>query len=142
MSAFGTFLFILFISSMQNLPQDLPSDIPAPGNADSHPLTPWKRLCGAPATPLAVYHLRRWQGVLPGVQGMFNTCRDNFRSADVAWFASGMGRDGNHHHPTTSFHPSLVAMVRQTRYPEGKVERKGLLTEVKDLMFDAVCFSH
>jgi len=125
---------------MNNLPQDLPSHIPAPGNANSNSLMDWRHLRVAPATPLAVYQLRRWQGVLPGVQDMFRTCGDNFRSADVAWFASGMSRDGNHHHPSASFHPSLVAMVKQTRYPKGKVERKALLEEVKDLMFDVVCF--
>ena len=125
---------------MQNLPQDLPSDIPTPGNVDSHPIMHWRHLYVAPATPLAVYHLSHWQGTLSGVQVMFWTCEDNFCSADLAWFASGMSFNGNHHHLLTSFHPSLVAMVKQTRYPNGKVECKVLLAEVNDLMFNMVCF--
>jgi len=48
--------------------------------------------------------------------------------------------DGNDHHLSTSFHPSLVVMVKQTQYLKGKVECKVLLEEVKDLMFNMVCF--
>ncbi|KAF8954279.1 hypothetical protein BDZ97DRAFT_1928514 [Flammula alnicola] len=124
---------------MQNAPHppwDLPGNIPAPANADTQSVTSWERLRIGPVTPLAAYHLRSWLGVFPGIQDFFVTCQSNFRSADVAWFASGMSRDGNHHHPVTSFHPSLVTLVRDTKYPQGKGERKALLTEIKDLMYD------
>ena len=52
-----------------------------------------------------------------------------------------MSRDGNHYHPKTSFHPSLVTLVRDTAsYSQGKNERKALLMEVKELLFDIVSF--
>ena len=52
-----------------------------------------------------------------------------------------MNCDGNHNHPITSFHPSLVTLVRDTAsYTQGKNERKALLMEAKELMFDVVHF--
>jgi hypothetical protein len=68
----------------------------------------------------------------------FITCQSRFRSADIAWFASGMSRDGDHNHLPSSFHPSLVTLGKDTRF--AKDERKKLLEEVKNQMFDTVCF--
>jgi hypothetical protein len=51
-----------------------------------------------------------------------------------------MNRDGNHNHPQGSFHPSLVTLVRETGSTQEKLERKALLAEVKEQLFDVVRF--
>jgi hypothetical protein len=106
-----------------------------PANADGQPVTSWDRLR---FSPIGVYHLHYWQGVFPGVKDFFITCR--FRSADIAWFASGMNRNGNHNHPQDLFHPSLVTLVRETGSIQEKLERKALLAEVKEQLFDVIHF--
>ena len=49
-----------------------------------------------------------------------------------------MNRDDNHNHPQASFHPSLVKLVRETGSTQEKLERKALLAEVKEQLFDVV----
>lgn len=109
-----------------------------PENTDSRPVTSWDSLCFG---PIGVYNLRRWQieGVFPGIRDFFITCQSRFRSADIAWFASGMNRDGNHLHRPSSFHPSLVRLYKDTSSTQAIAERKALLAEVKEQMFDTVC---
>jgi hypothetical protein len=116
-------------------PWGIPVNIAVPANADGQPITPWDRLR---FSSLGAYHLRCWQGVFPGIKDFFITCQSRFRSSDIAWFASGMNRDGNHSHLPSSFHPSLVTLV--TSSTQAKGERKALLAELKELMFDSVCF--
>jgi hypothetical protein len=119
-------------------PWGIQVNIPMPANAEGQSTTGWDCLH---FSPLGAYHLRCWQGAFPGVRNFFVTCQSRFRTADIAWFTSGMNRDGKHDHPITSFHPSLVRLVRDTSsYVQGKNERKALLTEVKELMFDVVRF--
>lgn len=114
----------------------LPVQIPTPANARGQPPTPWDRL---QFSPIGAYHLRCWQGVFPGVKNFFIASQARFRSADIAWFCSGSSRDSNHIHSKVSFHPSLVTLVKDTNlYTQGKSERKSLLAELKDLMFDTV----
>ena len=120
-------------------PRGLPVEVPQPANADSNPPTPWNSLR---FSPIGLYHLRYWQGVFPGVRNFFIANQSRFRSADIAWFCSGSSRDNNHNHPRVSFHPSLATLVRDTNsYPQGKTERKALLAELKELMYDSVCVS-
>jgi hypothetical protein len=119
------------------MPQDAnvlppPWDIP-----DGHPITNWDRLH---FSPIGVHNLRCWQGVFPGIKDFFITCQSRFRSADIAWFASGMNRDGKHNHLPSSFHPSLVSLVKETSSAQGKGRRKALLAEVQEQLFDTVCF--
>jgi hypothetical protein len=117
-------------------PWELPVEIPVPANAGAKTPTSWDRLR---FSPIGAYHLRCWQGVFPGVRNFFITSQGRFRSADIAWFCSGSSRDGNHNHPQVSFHPSLVTLVKDTSsYAQGKTERKALLAELKELMFDTV----
>ena len=118
-------------------PFPLPVDIPMPSDGKTQPVTNWNCLH---FSPLRVYHLRCWQGVFPGIKDFFITYQARFQSADLAWFSSGMSHDGNHSHPQTSFHPSLVMLVGETNSIQGKVERKALLAEVKEQLFDMVCF--
>jgi hypothetical protein len=120
-------------------PWGIPVNIPAPANAVvGQPATSWEHLR---FSPLGAYHLRCWQGVFPGIRDFFISCQSRFRSADLAWFASGLNRDGDHNHAITSFHRSLVTLIGDTSsYAQGKNERKGLLLEVKELMFDIVSF--
>jgi hypothetical protein len=120
-----------------NVPSPLPVNVTIPANADGKPIATWDRLR---FSPIGVYHLRCWQGVFPGIKDFFITCQSRFRSADIAWFASGMNRDGNHNHLPSSFHPSLVTLVRDTSRAQAKGERKALLAEVKEQMFDTVSF--
>lgn len=108
-----------------------------PANAVSQPVTAWNSLR---FSPMGAYHLRCWQGVFPGVRDFFITFQSRFRSADIAWFASGVNRDGNHSHQPSSFHPSLVTLVNDNPSAQARAERKALLAEVKELMFDTVCF--
>jgi hypothetical protein len=61
-------------------------------------------------------------------------------TTSIAWFASGMNRDGNHNHPQCSFHPSLVTLVKETGSAQEKLECKALLVEVKEQLFDVVHF--
>lgn len=118
------------------LPLALPVEIPVPANAGGQILTSWDRLR---FSPFGAYHLRCWQGVFPGVKNFFIASQGRFRSADIAWFCSGSSRDGNHNHSQVSFHPSLVTLVRDTTsYAQGKTERKALLMELKELLFDTV----
>ncbi|KDR71989.1 hypothetical protein GALMADRAFT_143340 [Galerina marginata CBS 339.88] len=116
-------------------PWGLAVHIPTPANADAKLTPPWNSLPGS-FSPLTVYYLRRWQGVFPGIRNFFIECQARFRSADIAWFTSGHNRDGNHIHPQTSFHPSLVTLVKETPSNQAKDERKALLAELKELMFD------
>ena len=118
-------------------PGGIPVNISVPSNGKTQPVTSWDRL---QFSPLGLYHLRCWQGDFPGIKNFFVTCQGRFRSADIAWFASGMNRDGNHNHPRTSFHPSLVTLVGETTSPQAKLERKALLAEVKEHLFDVVGF--
>ncbi|KAF8164964.1 hypothetical protein B0H34DRAFT_217681 [Crassisporium funariophilum] len=114
-------------------PWGIPVNIPVPMNGDG-PITHWRDLRFG---PLGAYHLRCWLGVFPGIAQFFVTNQSRFRSSDIAWFASGMHRDGNHSHAPTSFHPSMVDFTRETSgYQAGKTERKALLTEVQALTFD------
>ena len=108
-----------------------------PVNADAQPITTWDHLH---FSPIGVYHLRYWQGQFPGIKDFFVTCQSRFRSADIAWFASGMNRDGNHNHPPSSFNPSLVSLIKDTPGAQGKFDHKALLAEVKEQLFDMVCF--
>jgi hypothetical protein len=133
-----------FITGMQRTagnapcpPWGIPVNISVPANADRQRVTSWDHLR---FSPIGAYHLRCWQGVFPGVKDFFITCQGRFRSADIAWFASGMNRDGNHSHPQASFHPSLVTLVMDTGSTRGKLERKALLAEVKEQLFDVVSF--
>lgn len=121
----------------QTGPPSLPANISVPSNGKSLPVTSWDRLH---FSPLGAYHLRCWQGVFPGIKNFFITYQRRFRSADLAWFSSGSNRDGNHNHPQTSFHPSLVTLFRETNSVEGKLERKAILAEVKEQLFDVVRF--
>ena len=116
-------------------PWGIPVNITVPVNADGQLVTHWDRLR---FSPLGLYHLHCWQGVFPGIKDFFITCQSHFRSANIAWFASGMSCDGNHSHSPLSFHPSLVMLV--TSSAQVKTKHKGLLAEVKELMFDVVCF--
>lgn len=117
-------------------PGELPPEIPKPANANGQPPKSWDSLR---FSPIGVYHLRSWQGVFPGVKKFFIASQSRFRSADIAWFCSGSSRDNNHNHPQVSFHPSLVTLIGDTSsYAQGKTERKMLLAEVKELMFDSV----
>ena len=118
-------------------PLPLPADISVPSNGKTQPVTSWNCLN---FSPLGAYHLRCWQGVFPGIKDFFTTYQSRFRSADLAWFSSGMNRDGNHSHEKTSFHPSLVTLVGETNSVQGKLERKALLAEVKEQLFDVVRF--
>jgi hypothetical protein len=118
-------------------PWGIPVNITVPANADCQPITAWDSLR---FSPIGAYHLRCWQGVFPGIKNFFITCQSRFRSADIAWFASGTNRDGNHNHPPSSFHPSLVRLVRDSSSAQAKGERKALLAELKEQMFDIVCF--
>lgn len=118
-------------------PWGIPVNISVPSKGNTQPVTSWDRLH---FSPLGAYHLRCWQGVFPGIQDFFITCQGRFRSADIAWFASGMNRDGDHDHPPTSFHPSLVTLVKETASSQAKLERKALLAEVKEQLFDIVRF--
>ena len=115
-------------------PWGIPVIITMPTNADGQLVTHWDRLH---LSPFGLYHLRCWQGVFPGIKDFFITCQSHFWSAKITWFASGMSHDGNHSH-SPSFHPSLVTLV--TSSAQVKTECKGLLAEVKELMFDVVCF--
>ena len=119
-------------------PWGIPINITVPTNADGQPVTSWDHLC---FNPIGVYHLRCWQGVFPGIKDFFITSQSRFRSADIAWFASGMSRDGNHIHPPTSFHSSLITMVKDANSVQAKLERKALLGELKEQMFDTVSLS-
>ena len=114
----------------------IPVNITVPANAEGQHVQSWDRLS---FSPMGVYHLRCWQGVFPGIKDFFITCQSRFRSADIAWFASGMSRDGNHTHLPSSFHPSMVSLVKGTNSPQAKAEWKALLAEVKEHIFDMVC---
>jgi len=115
----------------------IPVNIYVPANVDGQPVTSWDCLR---FSPIGVYHLHCWQGVFPGMKDFFITCQGRSRSADIAWFASGMNRDGNHNHPQGSFHPSLVTLVRETGSTQEKLEHKALLAEVKEQLFDVIHF--
>ena len=115
----------------------MPISVPVPANAEGKSLTAWNELR---FSPIGVYHLRCWQGVFPGIKDFFITCQKRFQSSDIAWFASGMNRDGNHNHSRNSFHPSMVLLVKDTSAAQAKIERKVLLAEVKEHLFDMVCF--
>jgi hypothetical protein len=113
----------------------IPVNIPVPANADGQLVTHWDHLR---FSSLGLYHIHCWQGVFPGIKDFFINCQSCFRSADIAWFVSGTNRDGHHSLPQSSFHLSLVTLVSSPL--QAKAERKVLLTEVKELMFDTVCF--
>jgi len=136
-ASFAPFIMQRTAGNAPGPPWGIPVNISVPANADGQPVTSWDRLR---FNPIGVYHLRCWQGVFPGVRDFFITCQGRFRSADIAWFASGMNRDGNHNHPQGSFHPSLVTLVRETGSTQEKLERKALLAEVKEQLFDVVRF--
>ena len=123
------------LNGLPSPPWGIPVNITVPRNADGQPITPWNRLR---FSPMGAYHLRCWQGVFPGIKDFFVTCQSRFRSADISWFASGANRDGNHAHSSSSFHPSLVMLYKDTNSPLAKAERKALLAEVKEHLFDLV----
>jgi hypothetical protein len=113
-------------------------DMTIPANAEGQSTAPWDRLHFSPlvAVPPSVLArcISRCTQLLHFLPEPLPFCR-------YAWFTSGMNRDGNHNYQITSFHPSLVRLVQDTAsYAQGKIERKALLTEVKELMFDVVHF--
>ena len=109
---------------------------PPGGNGE---IIPWSEL---KFNPLGLYHLRRWQGVFPQERGFFVSNQGRFESADIAWFASGMHSDGDHHHLQDHFHSLHNEVHRETKgYPEPKVERKALEKRVHELTFDMVSFT-
>lgn len=118
-------------------PSSLPAYIPVPSGGETLDVTNWNLLR---FSPLGIYHLRRWQGAFPGIKDFFFSHQGRFRSADLAWFSSRLNRDGNHDHPRTSFHPSLATLHKDTNSPRGKIERKDLLAELKEQLFDIVRF--
>ncbi|PPQ82115.1 hypothetical protein CVT25_014277 [Psilocybe cyanescens] len=105
----------------------------APYNGDC-PLIPWTDL---KFNPVGVYHLCLHQGVFPHRPNFYKTNRLKFDAADVAWFAAGMHKDGNHDHSPQTFHPLAEALQKDTKeMPKSRSECKELLHRVQELTFD------
>jgi len=113
-------------------PWGIPVTILEPTGGDI-PIIPFTEL---KFNPVGLYHLRRWQGVFPRVPGLYATHQARFDAADLAWFAHGMHRDGNHNHALQAFHPMLVDFYRTS----SKEDRKALMTRLQALAYDVVCY--
>ncbi|PPQ87586.1 hypothetical protein CVT25_006085 [Psilocybe cyanescens] len=63
--------------------------------------------------------------------------RSRFDASDLAWFAAGMHKDGNHYHSPQCFHPLAETLQKETKEtPQSRTERKELLQRVQELTFD------
>ena len=115
-----------------------------PINIHTHPggnckIIPWSEL---KFNLLGLYHLHQWQGVFSQEHRFFVSNQGHFESADIAWFASGMHSDGDHHYPQDHFHLLHNKVYQETKgYPEPKVECKALEKHVYELTFDMVSFT-
>ena len=118
-------------------PWKIPVNIAPPAAGDATPITPWKDLF---FSPVGLYHLRRWLGVHEKHRNLFTSNQPRFRSADLAWFAGGVHKDGLHFHPINTFHDWFIRLHQATaRNTVLKEERKGVLAELQELVFDTVC---
>ncbi|PPQ75452.1 hypothetical protein CVT25_008237, partial [Psilocybe cyanescens] len=87
--------------------------------------------------PIGLYNLRLHQGTFPRLPNFYEANRARFDAADLAWFAAGMHKDGNHHHDPQSFHALAEALQKDTKDTSvSRLERKELLQRVQDLTFD------
>lgn len=102
-------------------------------------LTPWAHL---KFNPIGVFDLRRYQGTHPSYPSFYSSNVHCFRSSDLAWFASGMHADGNHHYSPETFHPMYIELWNDTKNSAAsKIERKALQDELEVLVWDMVCIS-
>ncbi|KAF8185650.1 hypothetical protein BJ912DRAFT_1060481 [Pholiota molesta] len=106
--------------------------IPVPVNAGNI-VPPWTAL---KFNPVGLYGLRRWQGVYPLRDNFFIANQSRFRASDIAWFAAGTHKDGQHHHSINSFHSSHIELTSETGSPLAKAERKAMFAEMEVLIWD------
>jgi hypothetical protein len=109
----------------------IPVDIPAPANATDTP-TSFNRL---KFNQLGLYDLRRRIGVLQHARGVFTKYQAKFLASDIAWFAAGAHKDGNHCVPPGEFHSFFKAVREGTMTRE---ERNNIRQQVIELLFDIV----
>ena len=106
----------------------IPVNIPKPPCVGSN-IVPWQEL---KFNPLGLFNLCHHFGALPNYQGCFIT-------SDIAWFATGLSRDGDHVTATDAFH-QLFSTVCKGIPPgaQGQWLHKELQMNVWNLTFDLV----
>ena len=115
-------------------------EISDPLGADKLPLTPWQSL---KFHPIGLVHLRRYQGLFPYLPEFFKVKQASFEAADLAWFAAGLHKDGNHHRAQDSFHPEYLDLYNVCGLEkETRPIRKALLGKLLNLIFDLVSLSN
>ena len=125
-------------SSAHTHPWGIPNvEVDDPMNSHKLPITPWPSL---KFHPVGLVHLRRYQGVFPYTPLFYKTKKESFDAADIAWFAAGLHKDGNHHNTSNnSFHPEYVDLYNNCGInKETRPYRKALLKKVLELIFDLV----
>lgn len=102
----------------------------------------WKDLSGV--SPANLFFLRSWIGIHDNVPELCTEAsKDRIRASDMAWLISGIHKDGNHEHNSTTLHPQMGALFQQTKGITGaRVELNKLFEDLQSLMFDAVCHPH
>lgn len=108
-----------------------------PLGANQLPITPWSSL---KFHPIGLIHLRRHQGVFPYIPLFYKTKQASFDAADLAWFAGGLHRDGQHYRADAdSFHPEYMELYNACGAEKGTRHlQKELLEKILGLIFDLV----
>lgn len=116
-----------------------PIDISIPPGGDGN-VPDWSDL---KFNPLGLYNLRRRLGALHREPGVFMRYKANFLSSDLAWFASGMHKDGQHATPRDTYHPLFLTAREHTGTGEPATKLRNKLRDaVRDEIFDLVRTPH
>ncbi|KJA15807.1 hypothetical protein HYPSUDRAFT_58596 [Hypholoma sublateritium FD-334 SS-4] len=124
------------VSSSTSHPWPVPDvSIPDPLGANHLPITPLPSL---KFHPIGLLHLRRHLGLHAHLPGFFQQHQKSFQASDLAWFAAGLHRDGQHFQVAhDQFHPEYMDLHRVCGNDRTKrMHQKQLLQDVQDLMFD------
>ena len=115
----------------------LPATVPVPVGADGSPTPSWRNL--RKFNTLSVYNLRHLEGTFPHAPGFFDAYHAKFNAADIAWWAAGTQRDGQHDHANNAFHAMYHEFMETGSSPGAKADRKALLAKMQALLWDIVC---
>ncbi|KAJ7763551.1 hypothetical protein DFH07DRAFT_956360 [Mycena maculata] len=89
-------------------------------------------------TPLGVYDLHRHLGVYAHSPEIWNTYHLRFKKSRIAWLASGVSTDNQHHPSDPGFFPELKALRDSLPIAEkgGYAPRQEFVNNVREILFD------
>ncbi|KAJ7733213.1 hypothetical protein DFH07DRAFT_968060 [Mycena maculata] len=88
--------------------------------------------------PLGIYDLHRHLGVYAHSPEIWNTYHLHFKKSCIAWLASGVSTDNQHHPSDRRFFPELKALrdYLPIAEKEGYAPRQEFVNDVREILFD------